>query len=79
MHMQHKIVCNKVPEIAGVSMPSPMSIHTPSIAMNSTILRAVMLCSRNFPSLLWLSFLINWLECERSAPVLFDGRMPILV
>ena len=42
------------PEIAGVSMPSPMSMHMPSIAMNSSALLAVMLRSKNFPSQLGL-------------------------
>lgn len=42
------------PEIAGVSMPSPMSMHIPNIAMNSSTLLAVMLLSKNFPSLLGL-------------------------
>ena len=42
------------PEIAGVSMPSPMSMHIPSIAMNRSTLLAVMLRSKNFPSQLGL-------------------------
>lgn len=41
-------------EIAGVSMPSPMSMHIPSIAMNNSTLLAVMLLSKNFPSQLGL-------------------------
>lgn len=39
-------------EIAGVSIPSPMSMHIPRIAMNNNTLLAVMLRSKNFPSLL---------------------------
>lgn len=41
-------------EIAGVSMPSPMSMHIPSIDMNSSALLAVMLRSKNLPSELGL-------------------------
>lgn len=63
------------PEMAGVRMPSPMSMHIPSTATNSNILRAMMLRSRNFPSLPG-----SWL-CERSSIEFsfFDGRMPMLM
>lgn len=41
-------------EIAGVRIPSPMSMHIPRIAMNNNTLLAVMLRSKNLPSLLGL-------------------------
>lgn len=46
-------------EIAGVSMPSPMSMHIPSIAMNNNTLLAVMVRSKNFPSLLGLLAIVD--------------------
>jgi hypothetical protein len=50
----HMSTTNNKPEIAGVSMPSPMSMHIPRIAINNNALLAVMLRSKNFPSLLGL-------------------------
>ena len=40
------------PEIAGVRIPSPMSMHIPRIAMNNNTLLAVKLRSKNLPRLL---------------------------
>lgn len=40
------------PEIAGVSIPSPISMHMPNIARKSNILLATILSSKNLPSLL---------------------------
>lgn len=40
-----------IPEMAGVRMPSPISMHMPNIATKSSILLANMLRSRNFTSL----------------------------
>ena len=40
------------PEIAGVSIPSPINMHVPNIAMNSSTLLATMLLSKKIPSLL---------------------------
>jgi hypothetical protein len=50
---------NNKPEIAGVNMPSPMSMHIPRIAMNNNTLLAVMLRSKNFPSLLGLLAIVD--------------------
>lgn len=48
-----------IPEMAGVSMPSPISMHIPNIAMKSSTLLAIKLLSQNLPSLLgffdWLT------------------------
>lgn len=41
-----------VPEMAGVSMPSPISMHIPNIAMKSSTLLAIKLLSQNLPNLL---------------------------
>lgn len=52
-----KIISKKVPEIAGVSMPSAISMHIPSIAMKSNILCDVLLFSKNLPNLLVLELM----------------------
>lgn len=48
-----------IPEMAGVSMPSPISMHIPNIAMKSSTLLAIKLLSQNLPNLLgffdWLT------------------------
>lgn len=51
-YSQDRRGCSK-PEIAGVSMPSPISIHMPKMAMKSNTLLATILFSKNFPSALW--------------------------
>lgn len=43
------------PEIAGVSIPSPISMHMPSIAIKSSSRLATMLFSKKLPSLLCFS------------------------
>ena len=43
---------NNKPEIAGVRIPSPMSMHIPRIDMNNNTLLAVKLLSKNLPRLL---------------------------
>lgn len=52
------------PEIAGVSIPSPINMHMPNIAMKSNILLATILLSKNLPSLLLFSVPSCKLECE---------------
>ena len=61
-------------------MPSPISMHMPNIAIKRSILRAVMLCSKNFPSLLFFSVPKEGLACEEFdfPPTFLDGRIPIL-
>lgn len=49
-----KFHANK-PEMAGVSIPSPISMHMPSIAIKSNTLLATTLFSKNLQSLLWFS------------------------
>lgn len=41
------------PEIAGVSMPSPISMHMPNIAIKSNTLLAIILLLKKLASLLW--------------------------
>lgn len=43
----------EIPEIAGVSMPSPISIHMPSMAIKNNTLLATKLLSISIPSLVW--------------------------
>lgn len=55
--------------MAGVSMPSPINIHMPSIAMKNNTLLAIKLLSINIPSLLgfsnpWCKLLYERLDCE---------------
>lgn len=62
-------------------MPSPMSMHIPSIAMKSTILLAVILRSINIPSLLRISVPTEGLACTAfvTESAFFEGRMPMFV
>lgn len=70
--MKIKRNCTK-PEIAGVSIPSPISMHMPKIAMKSNTLLAIILFSKNFPSA--LCFLLPFgtieLDCFREMIPIF--------
>lgn len=78
--MQKKKRESAVPDMAGVRMPSPISMHMPNIATKSNILLANMLRSRNFSSLpCLLRFKFNGPLCKTSLGFVFlDERMPML-
>jgi hypothetical protein len=69
------------PEIAGVSIPSPISMHVPNIAMKSSALLAAMLLSKKFPSLLLFSVASCKTECEKLEFVCtcLEERIPIFI
>jgi hypothetical protein len=66
--------------MAGVRMPSPISMHMPNIATKSNILLANMLLSRNFSSLpCFLGFKFDGPLSESFLEFEFlDERMPML-
>jgi len=64
---------NDQPEIAGVSIPSPISIQVPNIAMKSNSLLATRLFSNNLASHVCVSVVL-W----EFNPVCLEGKIPIL-
>lgn len=56
-------------EIAGVRMPSPMSMHMPRMAVSSSSLLAIMLLSMNLLSLPGLPATTGWFEIRFSSSV----------
>lgn len=65
-------------------MPSPMSMHMPSIATKSSNLLATILPSMNFPSLLFFSIPSSMIVCERLdfadlASARLVSRIPIFI
>lgn len=69
------------PEMAGVSIPSPISMHMPSIAMKSKTLLAITLFSINLPNLLGFWELWYTLACEilEFETMRFEERNPISI
>lgn len=63
--------------MAGVRIPSPMSMHVPSIAMNSNIRLAMILLSKNFPSL--ICFAVPPGRIEPGRFVLLECKMLMLM
>lgn len=55
----------EIPEIAGVRIPSPITMHMPSIAIKSNNLLATTLFLKNLASLLCFSVPSSKRECER--------------
>ena len=73
-YLEYKRRCTK-PEIAGVSIPSPINMHMPSMAMKSNTLLAIILLSKNFPSA--LCFLVPLDEIPEFGFEHFRERNPI--
>lgn len=72
---------SEIPEIAGVRIPSPITIHVPNIAIKSNILLATTLFLKNLASLLWFSMPSSKIERERLEFELagFELRIPIFI